>query len=99
MDNIPQIITESLVGVTVIFVVILLSKEHRKELGNLREERKETQKSFMEFVQNNNHRVTDLVQESTKAIQSSEDAIRETGRSIQENTTSIRQLIEQNLKK
>lgn len=49
----------------------------KEEIDAARQERERNQAVFMEFVQSNNHKVTELVEASTRAIVEGSEAIRQ----------------------
>ena len=49
----------------------------RNELDEARREREKNNSVFMEFVQSNNHKVTELVEASTRAVVEGSEAIRQ----------------------
>ena len=75
------------IGVVAIIAIIYIVNTHAKERNQERVSRQEQHKVFMEFVSSNNHKVTDLVRESTAAIVAS-------SKNIEESTNMIKRVCE-----
>ncbi len=89
LSVLPQLSIGVVAVLALVYTVNILSKRHREEMDEAREERKLNHQSFMEFIQSNNHTVTDLVKESTEAIKESRMAIVESGNFIKKSTEAL----------
>lgn len=93
IESFLEVLPELGIGVVavgaLVYVVNILSRRHREEMDEARSERQENHKSFMEFIQSNNHTVTSLVKESTEAIKESRVAIVESGHFIRKSTEAL----------
>lgn len=77
-------------GVYMMAAMMLKSIDTFKvELDAAREERERNQAVFMEFVQSNNHKVTELVLASTRAISEGSEAIRQSSVYISKATEAL----------
>lgn len=77
-------------GVYMMAVTMLKSiATFKEEMDSAREERERNQAVFMEFVQSNNHKVTELVQASTRAISEGSEAIRQSSVYISKATEAL----------
>lgn len=96
VNELPQL------GIGVVAMLVLLAvlyfagryalesvKAFRSELDEARKEREKNQAVFMEFVQSNNHKVTELVEASTRAIVEGSEAIRQSSVYIAEATKAL----------
>lgn len=73
------------VGVTAVVVLYMAFSMFVKAMNS-------REKAFREYVQTNNHRVTELVVEATQAIKESTTVIKESSKAIQISTETIKDI-------
>lgn len=75
------------IGIFSILAIVYIIYIHTEERKVERELRETRNRAFMEFISNNNHKITELVKESTTAIVAS-------SKNIEENTKMISRVCE-----
>ena len=103
IKTLPQL-SVGAVSILAVIVIAYLFLKYTKETSDSHQvSMKERDDKFFDFVQSNNHKVTDLVVSATEQMKESTKAIQESSKFIQEATGTMKEvrdhLIRENSKK